>query len=275
MTRLVSVALVAILTVSCAPALVKLPALPSGPPELASDVREALADATSACRAVPTYSAEVAVSGMVRAQRLRFRMLVGLAAPSSARVEGVAPFGQPLFIFVTRADDATLLLPREDRVLQHGRPDAVLEALAGVPLDGADLRTTLTGCAVAPDIEGGRKVGDDWRVVRDGPTDVYLHRQTRAARWQIVSTVHHPRPGSGQEPGGDWRAEYGDFQTGLPRTVRLVSSDGKRFDLRLALSQVDINTALGDDVFRVQIPRSAQPMALDELRNARPGVRKD
>ena len=51
----------------------------------------------------------------------------------------MAPFGQPLFIFVATGDDATLLLPRDERVLEHGRPDAVLEAVAGVPLGAADL----------------------------------------------------------------------------------------------------------------------------------------
>jgi hypothetical protein len=274
MTRLVPVALAAVLAASCAPALMKLPKLPSGPSGPAPDARDVVADATRECQAVSTYSAEIAVSGMVRAERLRLRLLVGLAGPSSARVEAVAPFGQPLFIFVARGDDAALLLPREDRVLEHGRPEAVLEALAGVPLDAAHLRTTLTGCAVAPDVEGGRTIGDDWRVVRDGSTDLYLHRQTPAAQWHIVSTVHHFQAGSDRASAGDWRAEYRDFQSGLPGRVRLVSND-RRFDLRLTLAQVDVNTVLGDEVFRLQIPQSARPMALDELRNARQGVRKN
>ena len=52
----------------------------------------------------------------------------------------MAPFGPPIFIFVATSDDATLLLPRDDRVLEHGRSDAVLDAVAGVPLSAADLR---------------------------------------------------------------------------------------------------------------------------------------
>mgnify|MGYP006871978147 CR=1 FL=1 len=52
---------------------------------------------------------------------------------------------------------------------------------------------------------------------------------------------------------GKWRAEYRDYQNGLPRSVRLVSSDRKRFDLRLNLSQVEVNTALGAEVTGVTL----------------------
>jgi hypothetical protein len=273
MMRIVSMALGAILTVSCAPALMKLP---SGTSRPASDSGDAVAAATTECRAVSTLSAEVGVAGRISGQRVRNRILAGLAAPASARLEGIAPFGPPFFIFASRDGDATLLLPREERVLEHGQPDRVLEALTGVPLGEADLRTTLTGCARAPEIDSGRALGEDWRIVRDGATDLYLHR-TPAAPWRIVSAVHHSSSSSSSEvpPAGEWRAEYGDFQNGLPRTVRLASSDRRRFDLRLSLSQVDVNTPLGADVFRVRLPSSARPMSLDDLRHARPGVRQN
>jgi hypothetical protein len=32
---------------------------------------------------------------------------------------------------------------------------------------------------------------------------------------------------------------------------------------------------LGAEVFRVDIPRAAQPITLDELRHARPGIREN
>ena len=127
---------------SCAPALLKLPAGPGGP---AADARDALIEATTACQKITTLSAEIAASGSAGGRGLRARLLTGVARPASARIEAVAPFGAPLFIFVARANDATLLLPRDDRVLQHGRPDEVLEAVAGVPLDPIELRSTLTG----------------------------------------------------------------------------------------------------------------------------------
>jgi len=100
--------------------------LPSGPGEPAADGATALTEATSTCRAVSTLSSEVGVSGSVNGRRLRGRLLVGAAAPASARIEAVAPFGQPLFIFVARGNDATLLLPRDNRALEHGRAASVL-----------------------------------------------------------------------------------------------------------------------------------------------------
>jgi outer membrane lipoprotein-sorting protein len=275
MNRIVAVALPAIVAVACTPAPMKLPKLPSGPGESSPDAQAALAEATRDCRAVTSYSAEVAITGSIGGHRVRGRLLTGLAAPSSARIEAVTPFGPPLFILVARDEEATLLLPREERVLEHGPPAAVLQALAGVPLDAAELRTTMTACAAAPDTGTGRRIGEDWRVVRDGPTEIFLHRETSAGRWQIVAAVHHPSGRPEPDGGPDWRAEYRDFRDGLPRAVRLMSGDGKQFDLRLSLSQVEVNAPLNPAVFAVQIPRSAQPITLDELRNARPGFRQD
>ena len=116
--------------------------LPSGAatPASPADAAAALAQITGGVRAPSARSPrELAVSGSAGGRRLRGRLLAGVAAPASVRLEAVAPFGQPLFIFVATGDDATLLLPRDERVLEHGRPDAVLEAVAGVPLGAADL----------------------------------------------------------------------------------------------------------------------------------------
>ena len=244
--------------------------LPAGPGTPASDARDAVADATAACRAVSTITAEIAASGSVAGQRFRARLSAGLASPGSARLEAAAPFGAPMFILVATGDDATLLLPHDGRVLEHGRPDEVLEAIAGVPLDPSALRGALVGCASSPDIAGAKQLSDDWRMIPDGPNEIYLHRERQPAQWRLVATVFHPAQGA-----GDWRAEYRDFESGLPRLVRFVANKSGRFDLRLTLSQVDVNTQLTPAVFRVQIPRDADPITLDELRRARPGIRKN
>jgi hypothetical protein len=270
--------IVALAMISCGVPLMKLPAGPGAP---AADAADAIADATAACRAVSTFSAEVAVSGSIGGQRLRGRLLVGLASPASARIEAVAPAGAPLFIFVATGLDATVLLPRDNRVLEHGPAASVLEAVAGVPLAPADLKAALTGCAQAADAAHGRSLRDDWRVVPDGPTDLYLHRDRKIGRWQVAAAVHRGRGGapparsgsSSDQSTGDWRAEYRDLQDGLPRSIHFAG--GQRFDLSLSLSQVSVNEPLGPEVFRVEIPRSADPITLDELRHARPGVREN
>jgi hypothetical protein len=187
----------------------------------------------------------------------------GLARPASARIEALAPIGQPVFFFVAVANDATLLLPRDSRVLEHGRPDAVLEAVAGVPLDAPALVAVITGCAVAPDAASARALGDTWRVASDGSDQVYFNREALSVPWRLVATVH-------RAPDAGWRAEYRNFQNGLPQSIRLVSAVAGRFDLQLALSQVDVNMPLSADVFRVQIPASARPITLEELKQSGP-----
>jgi hypothetical protein len=254
------------LCAGCGAPLMKLPGGPGGP---ASDAAPALADATRACRAVSTITAEIAGSGSVGGQRFRARLTAGLAPPASARLEAAAPFGAPIFILVASGTDATLLLPHDDKVLEHGKPAEVLEALAGLPVDAAELRSALVGCPAAPDAASARQVAEDWRVLTDGSDEVYLRREGTPPVWRLVAIVH----GSSSNRG--WRAEYRDFENGLPRSVRFAGLAPKSFDVRLGLSQVETNTTLGPDVFRVQIPADAEPITIDELRRARPGVRED
>jgi hypothetical protein len=244
--------------------------LPSGLGVPAPDAADLLAQATSACRGIRTFTAEIAVSGSVGANKTRGRLSAGLAAPASARLEAVAPFGEPFFIFAATANDATLLLPRDERVLEHGPPDAVLEAIAGVPLGAAELRATLTACTTgAADPTHARQLGDMWRTVPVGPDrDVmYLHRDSTSTPWRLVASVRHA---AGPQRG--WRAEYHDFQNDLPRAVRLTSESAgaSGFDLQLVLSQVETNVPLGPDVFRVRIPASAEPITLEELKQVGP-----
>jgi hypothetical protein len=278
MTRRALLMALAMATASCGAPLMKLPPLPAaGPP--ASDELSIMAEATRECRSVRTLTAEVAASGKVNGQRLRARLTVGVERPASARIEAMAPFGAPLFIFVAIDDDATVLMPRDDRVLRHGLPDRVLDAAAGVPLDAADLRTLLTGC-VPDDIQGTLVAsGDEWRILRatrNGRSDdIYLRREPSSHAWQLVAAVER-RDGNRTA----WRAEYRDRQNGLPRSVRLTSIDAAdrvtdAFDLTLALSQVETNVTIDPAAFRVDVPASAQPVTIEDLRHARPGSRED
>ena len=260
---------------ACGAPLMKLP---SGPDAPAPDAAAALTQATEACRGIRTLTAEVAASGKASGSRFRGRLSVGVAAPASARIEAVAPFGPPVFIFTATDDDARLLLPRDERVLEDGNPADVLYAVAGVPLSAADLHATLTGCAPPLPQPQGRERGSDWRLVTDGGgaegDALYLHRDGASQPWRLVAVIHRP---AGQPA---WRAEYRDHQNSLPRSIRVASVDanlraGAGFDLTLALTQVETNVALDAAVFRVDIPQSAAPITLDELRHARPGVREN
>ena len=102
--------------------------------------------ATAACRAHHARSrAEIAVSGRSAASACAAACWSG--SPRQRRpTRSAGAVRRPVFIFAAVDDDATLLLPRDQRVLEHGRPADVLEAVAGVPLDAGRLRATLTGC---------------------------------------------------------------------------------------------------------------------------------
>jgi hypothetical protein len=256
----VTTGLVSLLASACAPSLLKLPAGPRMP---AADGAAVIDQATAACRAISTITLEMSVRGSVGGQRLRGRLSAGLAKPASARLEAVVSFGQPAFFFVATNGDATIYLPRDQHVA-HGRPDALLEAVAGVPLDASALRTVITGCAAMPDVAAMQAIGDDWRVATDGSDEIYLRRE-QAAGWRLTATAH---PSTSLRAG--WRAEYSNFQSGLPRTVRLVSTPAGRFDLQLELSQVELNVPLGPEVFQVQVPASAATISVDELRRSGP-----
>jgi len=215
-------------------------------------------------------TAEIGVSGSVAGQRLRARILAAFKAPS-ARLEAVAPFGSPLFIFVATGSDATLLLPRDERVVPHADSAEVLQAIAGVKLSPSELLQTLTGCASPVNWGSPQGIGEQWRTASGtGGSKIYLRRDAPAAPWHVAAILF---PGIGLQ--SDWRAEYSQFQNGLPQAVRLVAADRQRFDLALKLTQVETNVQLGPEVFRVDVPASARPMTIDELKDARPGARKD
>jgi outer membrane lipoprotein-sorting protein len=254
------VVLGAVLTSGCGASLIKLP---TGPGVPAPNAADALSQASAACRGINSMTAEIGVSGSVGGSRLRGRLLAGLSEPSNARLEAPAPFGQPVFIFAAQGSEATLLLPRARRVLEHGRPDAVLEAVTGVPMTPAELRTTLTGCPGDVATGEAMTVGNGW-IVFPGPRRVYLRQGRPADPWRVVATVQ-------QDTGGtEWRTDYGNFVGDLPRSIRLASSDGRRFNLRLVLSQVETNVPIDAEAFRVQVPSGSDPITLEELRESGP-----
>lgn len=252
--------LIAASTAACGVPLMKLPTGIGAP---TTDAGQALAQAVAPCRAVRNLSAEVAVSGRVGGRRMRGRLLAGVSSPASVYLDAPAPFGASVFIFAATGDDATLLLPRDRRVLEHGRPADVLEAVAGVALSPEELRAALTGCTDEGDASGAEQRGEHWRMI-PGPPTLYLRRERASDPWRLVVVVHR------QSGRPEWRAEYHDFSGDLPRTIRLTSTEPGRFDLRLGLSQVEINVPLDATTFHPVIPQGYSPMTLREIRDVGP-----
>jgi hypothetical protein len=254
-------ALVLLLVASgCAPRRLPLPS-GTGQPLPASDAAALGAEVFAPCGDVRTLTAELGLSGRAGSQRLRGRLIAGLAAPASIRLEGVAPFGPPVFILAASPAGSTLLLPRADRVLEGADPASILEALAGVSLDPDALRLVLAGCPPAgPAVTDGRRHGDTWRVLAlaDG-AEAYL--RSDGARWQLAALGLRRMV-----------IEYGEIAAGRPGLVRLVSraEGAAAFDVRVRLSQVEWNTEVPAAAFEVLVPSEAHPLSLEELREAGP-----
>ncbi len=251
----------AVISAACAPTRLTLPAGPGTP---AADVGAAFAEASSACRSAGTIRATIALSGRAGGQRMRGTLIAGLAPPDALRLEGVAPFGPPAFILAAHGGSATLLFPRDNRVVTGVSAADILEALAGVRLDPAALRGILTGCVVVdPRPDGGRVFTHGWMAIDVGHgATAYLLRQQ--GTWRVVA---------GLLPGLE--VQYQQFEGGRPQTLviqsrRDESGSGVAVDLTLALSDVAVNATLNASAFDVDLPRDASPMTLAELREAGP-----
>ena len=248
-------AVLAVVTISCAPTLATLP---GGPGSAFPDHAAAYAEATERCRAVRSLRGVLGLSGRAAGNRVpRASIDAGFDVPAKVRLELPAP-GKPFFIFVASGDRATLLLPREGRVLRDAPPAATLEALAGIALGPDDLRTIVSGCGFGAGEPGaGRAFEGGWASVDVGGTVNYL-RQVDGA-WRLVAASR-----------ASMDIRYDDFAAGVAMSVRLRVPGQKATDLIVRLSQVDTNETLGPEVFQVDVPPDASPMTLDELRQAGP-----
>lgn len=227
--------------------------LPSGGGTPLPDPATAFHSVTAQCAGLRTLTAEVGLSGRAAGERLRGRLVAGFADPDAMRVEAVAPFGAPVFVIVSKAGVATLLLPRESAALEGEAPGTVVEALTGVRLTPQDLRALLTGCLSAAEVTGGTAFTGGWASLRFADGSV-MHLRKHGARW----TVH------GGERAG-WRVEYPAWTGTFPATVRLRSGDA---DLRLDVRQVEANVTIDDAAFTVAIPAGTRRITLADIRRA-------
>lgn len=237
---------------SCAARRVPFPSDPGAP---LADFAAIHAQVSEACRGVRTLSAELSIAGRAGAERLRGRIVSGFARPSAMRLEGVAPFGPPGFILVTRGEAATLVLPRDNGVLRGARAEDILGALTGVALPPAALQALLTGC-VEPDPQpsGGRIHQNGWASIDlQGGAVVYLQR--RADAWQVRG---------GRRDG--WEIEYLAWQGRFPQEVRLRTDSPAVVDLDATISQLEANVDLPDNAFDVVVPQGATAVSLADLR---------
>src|SRR4030095_12714656 len=189
--------------ISCA---ARLPPRPAGTPTPDQKAIEAFNAATAACKGFRSIEGELSLSGRAGNERVRGRILTGLESGGAVRLEAVAPFGAPFFVLAGRAERATLVLPREHRVLKDTAVRDVLERLPALRLAAYDCRLIVSGClADNPSPSDGRQWGGGWRAVTIGPERVaYL----RVQNGQPVLTAADYGP---------WRVDYSAHAGGFPR----------------------------------------------------------
>ena len=220
----------------------------------------------TACTGVRTLTAELGLSGRAGDERLRGRVVAGFERPSSMRLEGVAPFGQPVFILAARNGSATLLFPGEKRILRGAPPEAILEALVGVTLAPADLLAVFTGCVVpGPRATAGRmhqgglasidvESGDQ----QSGTRTATLYVRRAGSAWQLRAARRDK-----------WQIEYAQGTGAFPQSVRLISPE-QRVNLGASLSQVETNVDLDAAAFTVEEQKDLTTLTMEELRKAGP-----
>jgi hypothetical protein len=230
--------------------------LPTGPGTPAADFASAYAQGRAACENVRSMQVELGLSGRVAGQRVRGRVLAGLV-PGALRLEGLAPFGAPVFILVADGARGSLLLSRDRRIVKDAAPEDILGALVGIRLGPDDLRAMLAGCVrAAAEPAEARAYGADWLAVdlAAGGT-VYLRRI--AGAWRIVA---------GRSAGLE--IDYAAFQRERPSLVVLRGAD---LSLGLAVSQVEVNADLPrDQLISLNVPDDVSPLSLEALRRSGP-----
>jgi hypothetical protein len=205
-------------------------------------------------------TAELNLSGRAAGQRLRGRVQAGLVAPAAVYLEAPAPFGAAGFILAAQGERGRLLLPRDRVVVNEAPVSEILDALTGLKLGPPDLRALLTGC-VAPDPtpQSGREYAGDWVAVDlQGGSVAWLRRL--GGFWRVVAGEH-----------AGLVVEYGSYGSGprvTPRELRVrsVSSGSADVNLRIELSQVELNVPLDASTFKVDVPPGTRQIGIDELR---------
>ncbi len=244
------------------------------PPSDAGTPVERPADAWTAsagpCLGVKTMTAELALSGRAAGTRLRGRVQAGFAS-GSMRLEGVAPFGQPGFILASTSSKATLLLPRDERVLSVADAAEILDALVGLRMRSDALMAVLAGCVMTGAPTGATMHGAPNRhggFTRFVFPDGVVFADVRGGRQRVVAAQV-----------GSFLVEYldGAMVSVWPSRVRITRDlpGGQGVELTIGISQVETNITLPAEAFAVDVPPGTIPISLAELRASGPLGERD
>jgi len=247
---------------SCAARFYQPPTGPGTPWPEASQVWREL---TTRCRTTNDFVAEVRVDGWADPSRQRFAATLHAAFTRANDIYLEVPgLGRSWVQMAGRAEQAVLLLPRDERVLRAGTRE-IVDGLTGLRWDAVDLLDTLTGCVTDSAAEvAGTSYGEQAELDLGDGARAWVRRRDGA--WQLVAATHD-----------GLLIEYRKYSFGNPSEVRVSASASSVRPLVLSffVSQVQTNTGPDPSIFVLRVPESFVPITLDELRSARPlGDRK-
>jgi hypothetical protein len=243
--------------------------LPDGPWADEPSAAGAFESASAACRGVRTLTAELGVRGKAGRSKIRGRVLAGFERGGSLRLEAPAPFGAPVFILVSRANRATLLLPRDRRILRDVAVDDVLDAITGLRRSSDDVLALLAGCLAADAASPGTGQRSSGGWLRVGLTSgVTAFLASDGGRWRVAAGQ-----GGAGAAGSAWTVSYAAFTSGFPGAVTIrqeADSGAAETALTFQVSQLETNVPIDPRAFDLIIPPDTQPLTLDELRQTGP-----
>jgi len=251
--RVLTAALVAIGAASCA-ARMFVP--PTGPGAPAPDAAAAWDEATKECRTVTSFAPTLRLGGKVSGASVPGLTVLGaVTADGGIRLQATGG-GRTIFELAGTNDRATFYW-REDNKVAIARAEELVEALVGLKLGADALLPILTGCVTRGESGSPGERYGDLLAVSTPTSRVFLQRE---------------RSG--------WRARYADVQglavqykweqAAWPREITIAAQRGTPSEVRLSL-RIDegplVNPALGPETFALNVPSTATPMTLDELRD--------
>jgi hypothetical protein len=233
--------------------------LPPEATEPAPDAVAAWEQATTLCRSAASYSAEIHLSGRVGETGRKGTLRGALSAANEIYLALSEPIGPPGFVLSGRGDRATLVVPRDKRVLVAPAAD-IIEALTGMRLEPRELMAVLTGCVVPGGSAGsGGRAGDE-RAVTVGASRVWMQRVH--AGWRVTAGA---RPGLSMV--------YRTYGPSAPTEIGIASSGDAAvpFEFQVRVEQVVFDSPqVSAATFTPHPPAGATPLSLEELRRIGP-----
>lgn len=194
-------------------------------------------------------------------------VVVALDQFKRARLEGIGPFGQPMFLLIAFGERFSLYLPQEFRVVEGATTANPLERLFGIPIDLKVLRYVLIGdlpFAVWPASEPLKFSKGENLYVWEGqvPPEPWHYRvwidpyRLLPVRFAILGTASEVI----------LQVEYEDFRQlpglTLPFMIRL-SQPGSKRSMSWAYQEVQLNQGVPSSLFQVHVPPGIERFQLN------------